>query len=192
MRRLQRNHPLNVFPLGNAFLDETAQLRRQHGLGTLQRLGDEGVLQLLRWMDTTSLGHLLQLQLHVARLCRLGRTLAATGDGQIFASCRGMEGWKRIKLKLICLEALFFLVFWAPVDWKRAIIGRQQRSACVLYVCTAFCTHMSLLVFWCYCRHRKTTSLMSVMAGYLGAKYSSKVFFQWKSYITKVFVLEPP
>lgn len=57
MRRLQRNHPLNVFPLGNAFLDETAQLRRQQGLGTLQRLGDEGVLQLLRWMDTTSLGH---------------------------------------------------------------------------------------------------------------------------------------
>lgn len=60
MRRLQCGHPLNVFPLGNAFLDDSAQQRRSQGLGNLQRLGDERLLQLLRWLDISSLGRCCQ------------------------------------------------------------------------------------------------------------------------------------
>lgn len=60
MRRLQCGHPLNVFPLGNAFLDDSAQQRRSQGLGNLQRLGDERLLQLLRWLDVSSLGRCCQ------------------------------------------------------------------------------------------------------------------------------------
>eukprot|EP00438_Fugacium_kawagutii_P023497 Skav201506 [mRNA] locus=scaffold1154:297384:301058:+ [translate_table: standard] len=61
MRRLQRGHPLNVFPLGNAFLDDQAQIRRNQGLGPqLVRLGDESLLQLLRWLDLETLGRMLR------------------------------------------------------------------------------------------------------------------------------------
>ena len=61
MRRVTLgHHPLNVFPLGNAFLDADASRRRNGGLGELQRLGDDGVVQLLRWLETTSLGYCCQ------------------------------------------------------------------------------------------------------------------------------------
>ncbi|CAK9002476.1 unnamed protein product [Durusdinium trenchii] len=56
MRRLQRGHPMGVYPLGNALFDEAATRRRSEGLGDFQRLGDERVLQLLRSLDAKALG----------------------------------------------------------------------------------------------------------------------------------------
>lgn len=92
MRRLQCAHPLNVFPLGNAFLDDRAQLRRLQGLGTLQRLGDERLLQLLRWLDVNSLGRCCQCSCMLRGFAAAEESWQPLVMGQVLAAAGSEKG----------------------------------------------------------------------------------------------------